>query len=68
MKIADTAITGKSIEQVEEKLDGIIVDAVMTVAEKVNGKFPVDEEDVMIKKQKGQSMDDAEADPRHCHR
>ena len=35
LKIADTAITGKSIEQVKSKLDGIIVDAVMTVAEKV---------------------------------
>jgi archaeal chaperonin len=60
LKIADTAITGKSIELVKGKLDGIIVDAVMTVAEKVNGKYDVDEEDVMIKKQKGQSMDDAE--------
>src|SRR5512145_1097799 len=60
LKIANTAITGKSIEQVKSKLDGILVDAVMTVAEKVNGKYSVDEEDVMIKKQKGQSMDDAE--------
>ncbi len=60
LKIANTAITGKSIEQVKTKLDGIIVDAVMTVAEKTNGKLTVDEEDVMIKKQKGQSMDDAE--------
>lgn len=60
LKIADTAITGKSIEQVKVKLDGIIVDAVMTVAEKTNGKIVVNEEDVMIKKQKGQSMSDAE--------
>jgi thermosome len=60
IKIADTAITGKSIEQVKDKLDGIIVDAVMAVAENVNGKLTVDEEDVMIKKQKGQSMNDAE--------
>jgi thermosome len=61
LKIADTAITGKSIELVKAKLDAIIVDAVMTVAEKkATGKYDVDEEDVMIKKQKGQSMDDAE--------
>ena len=60
IKIVDTAITGKSIESVKTKLDGIIVDAVMAVAEKVNGKTSVDEEDVMIKKQKGQSMNDAE--------
>ncbi|MCX6697609.1 MAG: thermosome subunit alpha [Methanoregula sp.] len=60
MKIADTAITGKSIESVRGKLDGILVDAVMAVTEKADGKFLVDEEDVMIKKQKGRSMDDAE--------
>ena len=60
MKIADTAITGKSLELVKSKLDGIIVDAVMTVAEKVNGKIVVDEDDVMIKKQKGEAMDEAE--------
>lgn len=60
LKITDTAITGKSIEQIKDKLDSIIVDAVMAVAEKANGKIVVDEEDVMIKKQKGQAMDDAE--------
>ena len=60
LKIADTAITGKSIESVKVKLDGIIVDAVMAIAEKVNGKYLADEDDVMIKKQKGRSMDDAE--------
>ena len=60
VKIADTAITGKSIESVKGKLDGIIVDAVMAIAEKVDGKYLADEDDVMIKKQKGRSMDDAE--------
>ncbi|MDD1690735.1 MAG: thermosome subunit [Methanoregula sp.] len=60
LKITNTAITGKSIEQVKGKLDSIIVDAVMTVAETVDGKTLVDEDDVMIKKQKGPSMDDAE--------
>lgn len=60
IKITETAITGKSIEQVKDKLNVIITDAVMAVAEKTNGKITVDEEDVMIKKQKGQAMDDAE--------
>ena len=60
IRIANTAITGKSIEQVKMKLDSIIVDAVMAVAEKTDGRILVDEDDVMIKKQKGQSMDDAE--------
>lgn len=59
IKIADTAMTGKSIESVKEKLDGIVVDAVMTVAEKANKKVLVDDDDVMIKKQKGGKMDDA---------
>jgi chaperonin GroEL (HSP60 family) len=41
-------------------LDAIIVDAVMAVAEKNGSKYLIDEDDVMIKKQKGKSMDDAE--------
>jgi len=60
IKIADTAITGKSIDSVKGKLDSIIVDAVMAVAEKTGTKYTVNEDDVMIKKQKGRSMDDAE--------
>jgi len=59
-KICDTAITGKSIDAVKSKLDGIIVDAVSAVAEKVNGKITIDEDDVMVKKKRGQAMDDAE--------
>ena len=60
LRIADTAITGKSIESVKGKLDGIIVDAVMAISEKTDGKYIADEDDVMIKKQKGHAMDDAE--------
>jgi thermosome len=60
LKIANTAITGKSIEMVTSKLDEIIVDAVTTVAETMDGKTLVDEEDVMIRKQKGPSMNDVE--------
>jgi thermosome len=60
LKIADTAMTGKSIESVKEKLDAIVVDAVMEIAQKTGGKITADEDDVMIKKQKGATMDDAE--------
>jgi len=60
LKIADTAMTGKSIESVKNRLGGIVVDAVMTVAEKADGKFRVDEDDIMIKKHTGSTMDDAE--------
>jgi len=59
IRLADTSMTGKSIEQVKEKLNGIVVDAVMTVAEKKNGEIVVDRDDIMIKKQKGDSIDDA---------
>ncbi|MDD1653744.1 MAG: thermosome subunit [Methanomicrobiales archaeon] len=59
-QIADTAMTGKSIESVKSKLDGIVVDAVKAVAQTVNGKILVDEDDVMIKTHVGETMDDAE--------
>ena len=60
IKVADTAITGKSIESVKEKLDGIIVDAVMAIAEKTDGKYSADEDDLLIRKKKGKSIDDSE--------
>ncbi|MDD1719154.1 MAG: thermosome subunit, partial [Methanoregulaceae archaeon] len=60
IRIADTAMTGKSIESVKEKLNGIAVDAVMAVAEKEGGKIRVDDDNVLIKKQAGETMDDAE--------
>lgn len=59
-KICNTSITGKSIDAIKSKLCGIIVNAVSTVAEKVDGKITIDEDDVRVKKQRGQSMDDAE--------
>jgi thermosome len=60
VKIADTAMTGKSIESVKHKLDEIVVDAVMTVAEKKDGGVLVDDDNILIKKQTGETMDDAE--------
>ena len=60
LKIADTAMTGKSIESVKKKLNGIVVDAVMMVAEEKDGKVMVDDDNITIKKQAGNTMDDAE--------
>lgn len=57
LKIADTAMTGKSIESVKDKVKEIAVDAVMTVASH-DGTITVNEDDVQIKKQTGASMDD----------
>ncbi len=61
LKIADTAMTGKSIEAVKDKISGIVVDAVLQVAtETGKGTYIVDEDDVKIKMQVGDSMHDAE--------
>lgn len=60
IQIANTSMTGKSIESVKEKVNAIVVDAVMAVASKEGKKVSVDENDILIKKQKGASMDDAE--------
>ncbi len=60
LKIADTAMTGKSIESVKSKLDGIVVDAVMTIAEEKDGSVIADEDNILVKKQTGETMDDAE--------
>ena len=53
-------MTGKAIESVKDKLDGIVVDAVMAIAEKSGSRIIADEDNVIIKKQKGATMDDAE--------
>jgi thermosome len=61
LKIADTAMTGKSVEAVKEKLSAMVVDAVRQVATQDDtGKYFVDEDDVKIKTQIGERMDDAE--------
>jgi len=57
IKIADTAMTGKSIEAAKDKIREIVVDAVTTVATRIDDRVVVDEDDVMIKKQVGETMD-----------
>ncbi|MHC1629688.1 MAG: thermosome subunit alpha [Methanoculleaceae archaeon] len=59
MKIAETAMSGKSIEAASKKIRELVVDAVSTVATRSDGKITIDEDDVMIKKKVGESMDDA---------
>lgn len=60
VKVADTAMTGKSIESVKGKVAGIVVDAVSAIAEKADGQLHCDEDDILIKKHVGESMDDVE--------
>jgi len=57
IKIADTAMTGKSIEAAKDAIREIVVDAVTTVATRIDDRVVVDEDDVMIKKQVGETMD-----------
>jgi thermosome len=60
MQIADTAMTGKSIESVKGKVDTIVVDAVNAIAQRSGGRIVCDEDDVSIKKHVGESMDEVE--------
>jgi len=61
IKIADTAMIGKSVEAIKEKVADITVDAVQQVATKTDaGTYTVDEGDIKIKKQVGETMHDAE--------
>ncbi len=60
IKLAGTAMTGKSIEAIKDLISGIVVDAVQQVAaETGKGTYTVDEDDIKIKTQVGDSMDDA---------
>jgi thermosome len=61
MKVATTAVTGKSIEAVKDKISDIVVEAVTTVAQKTgDGRIVVDEDDVNITTMIGDHMEDAE--------
>jgi Chaperonin GroEL (HSP60 family) len=60
MKIAKTAMIGKTIEAVMEKAADIVVDAVATVADSSSGRIIIDEDDILVKTQKGDAMDDIE--------
>ncbi|NOX71873.1 MAG: thermosome subunit [Candidatus Micrarchaeota archaeon] len=59
-KIAMTAMTGKSAERSSEKLSNIAVDAIVKVAEEVNGKVKIDTDAIKIEKKQGGSMTDTE--------
>ncbi len=57
-KIASTAITGKHSEYALDHLASIVVEAVKRVAEKVNGKYKVDEDNIKIEKRQGGKVAD----------
>jgi thermosome len=60
LKVVKTSITGKHAEVAVEHLANLVVDAVKIVAEKVDGKYKVDEENVKIEKRYGGSIKDTQ--------
>jgi len=61
IKVANTAVTGKSIEMMKDRISNIVVDAVMAIAEKdKKGNYSIDEDDVRIKTVVGDSLEEAE--------
>jgi len=58
--IVNTAMTGKGAEQTKEILGEIVVSAVKSVAEPINGKTIVDAENIKIEKKVGGGVEDSE--------
>ncbi|HJJ36720.1 MAG TPA: thermosome subunit, partial [Methanocorpusculum sp.] len=56
IKMAKTAMTGKSIENIMDEAAKVIVDAVLTVAKTEGGKMVVDEGDILVKTKRAESM------------
>jgi len=59
-KIAKTSMSGKSVEKASDKLADLVVKAVRTVAEKVNGKIYIDTDNIKREKKHGGSSEDTE--------
>lgn len=56
LKMAKTAMTGKSIENIMDDAANVVVDAVLLVADEVDGKMTVDESDILVKTKRAESM------------
>ncbi len=59
-KIATTAMTGKGAEKAKDYLAEIVVNAVKTVAEEVNGSIVIDTDNIKIEKKEGGGIEDTE--------
>jgi len=60
MKIAITAMTGKSAEKASEHLARLAVDAVKAVTEKTDNKLVIDTDNIKLEKKSGGSSEDTE--------
>ena len=63
MKIAKTAMMSKSISGSKDLMAAVSVDSISSVAEKVNGKWQVDMDNIQVTKKHGGSMDDTQLIP-----
>jgi chaperonin GroEL (HSP60 family) len=59
-KIAKTALTGKGTDVGKDVIPGLVVAAVKSVAQKVDHRFTVDEDDIKIEKKVSGSVSDSE--------
>ncbi len=59
-KVALTAMTGKGAEKSKDYLAGLVVKAVMAVAETEDGKVVVDTDDIQVEKKTGGGIEDTE--------
>jgi len=59
-KIAMTSMMSKSVSGSREHMADVAVDAVIKVAEKVDGRYVVDTDNIQVVKKQGGSMDDTE--------
>jgi thermosome len=57
-KIAKTAMFAKVVSEDADYLAGIVVDAVLRVAERVDGKWTIDLDNIKLEKKEGQSIRD----------
>lgn len=55
-KIAKVSMASKVVSEEKEHLSDVAVDAILQVAEKVNGKFNVSVDDVKVQKKSGESL------------
>jgi len=57
-KIANTAMASKAVSEGREFLSSLVVDAILRVAEKLNGDYKVDLDNIKVEKKAGGSVDE----------
>ena len=60
MKLANTSIRSKAVASARDHLSGIVIDAILHIQEKRDGKVIADVENVQIVKKEGKSLEETE--------